>query len=249
MVRTPTLTLAKTTQATTFHFVPEARDFGWALCTVNDNTGELTIQSDWGNWSHRWSANPNHLGAPTLTHFIGDRGSAHYLAQKLAREDGPRSGEEFDAELTVARLRRILVDRRLEEARGWIEYYRDEDPEDTPDVLETPPSWATKKAYLGTHYGAGGWYEDKGEPLTRGIARKIWDELGNLTECGRSADLLIERFFRIQGHAWITDEPWEYLKYSPTPGYLVLLNSILPALIEACRARVRTTIEEGASHA
>ena len=234
MTKQPRLVADKITVATTYHLrcLPddrENRDFGWALCTVNDETGELSIQSDWGNWAHRW--NVRHLGAPSLTHFIGDRGSCHYLADKLSREGGPRSGEEFDADATVATFRRILCERRLEEARAWIEYYRDEDPEDTPDVRVDPPHWATTKPY-GRSY-----YSDKGEPLTRGIAREIWDSLGTLLECGRSSDLFCERYFGIPGYAWITDEPWEHVVYSPTPGYLVLLHSILPALVAACAER------------
>ncbi len=238
----PKLKLVSVSSAVTYRFEPEGREFGWALCTINDATGELSIQSDWGNWSHRW--NIRHLGAPTLTHFIADRSSCDYLANKLSLESGPRSGEEFDAGETVAKFRRMLAERRLEEARAWIEYYRDEDPEDTPDVLDDPPRWATKKPYYGSHHGAGGWHEDKGDPLTRGIARAIWDALGNLEECGRSPDLFCERFFRIDGYAWVTEEPWEHTVYTPTPGYRSLVGSILPALIEACIARVHSIAEK-----
>lgn len=235
----PKLKLARTHVATTYTFLPDDADkrhagFGWAHCTVNDATGELAITSDWGNWSNVWSPNPKHLGTPTLTHFIGERGSCHYLADKLSvGNGGPRSGEEFDVDETIAKFRRILCERRLEEARAWIEYYRDDDPEDTPDVLDTPPSWATKKRYTGA------FYEREGEPLTRGIAREIWESLGSLHECGRSADLFCERFFRIDGYSWITEEPWERTVYSPTTGYMVLLHGILPALVEACAAEVK----------
>jgi hypothetical protein len=248
MTTVPKFEFKGATVATTYRFEPspdksEGAGWGWALCTVNDATGELSVQSDWGNWSHRWSANPKHLGAPTLTHFIGERGSCHYLADKLSRESGPRSGEEFDVDETIKRFRGILSERRLEQARAWVEYYRDEDPEDTPDVLSDPPRWADKKPYRGTHYGSGGWYEDKGEPLTRGIARAIWEALGSLHECVRSVDLFCERFFRIPGYAWITDEPWELTVYSPTIGYRLLLGGILPALVEACAAEVKRRAE------
>jgi hypothetical protein len=217
-VANPKLKLVSVSSAVTYRFEPapedkENRDFGWALCTVNDTTGELSIQSDWGNWSHRWSANPNHLGAPTLTHFISNRSSAHYLANKLSRESGPRSGEEFDVDATIARFRRDLAERRLEEGR---------DGENR------------RKGYAGSPFD--------GKPLTCELAREIWDELGSLAECGRSADLFCERFFRIDGYAWVTEEPWERTIYSPTPAYKVLLGSILPALIEACRARVQSQV-------
>ena len=235
-MRHPRLIACRVTTATTYHFRchpddRENRDFGWALCTVNDSTGELSIQSDWGSWTHRWSPDPRHLGALTLTHFLGDRASCDYLANKLSRESGTRSGEEFDADETVAKLRRRLSERRLEEARAWIEYYRDDDPGVVPDVLADPPSWAAKRPYSGG-------YHDKGEPLTKGNAREIWEALGSLEECGRSADLFCERFFQIRGHEWITDEPWEHAVYAPTAGHLVLLNSILPALVVACAEQV-----------
>lgn len=93
--------------ATTYRFYGR----GWALCTVNDATGELLITSDWGKWSHRW--NINHLGVPTLTAFIGDRDSVHYLADKL---NGHR-GQELSASKTIKEFRRMLCERRLEDGR------------------------------------------------------------------------------------------------------------------------------------
>lgn len=233
LVRVPKLVPTKITSATTYHFrVADEHDIGWALATVNDETGELAIQSDWGNWAYRWSANPKHLGAPTLTHFLGNRGACHYLAGKLDPGQGPRTGSEFDVDETVKRLRRRLCEQRLEEARAWIEYYRGDD--DAPDVLVHPPDWATKKPYTGAYY------ERQGDPLTRGVARSIWDGLGSLLECGRSADLFCERYFRVHGYAWLTDEPWEHLVYAPTTfSHLVLLHSILPALVEACRKTIQ----------
>jgi hypothetical protein len=244
----PELKLAKVhSAATTYHLVPKEereKGFGWALCTVNDATGELTITSDWGNWSHRWSADPKHLGAPSLTHFIGSRGACNYLADKLSRESGPRSGEEFDPEATVKKFRGWLAERRLEQGRDHRELGWD------PDDHARAPSSVRQERY---------WHDivNNKEPLTRRIAREIWDALGGeLQEC-RSADLFIERFFKIQGCSWITEEPWEYAVYSPTTGYQVLLHSILPALVEACFARVfpgrhrcelRMMREDGAGH-
>lgn len=115
----PRLKLARVHRsATTYHLVPERRSFGWALCTVNDETGELTITSDWGNWSHRWPTDPRSLGYPTLTHFLAARESSgkhwdEYLARKLTLGDASKRWR-FDEDKTVAAFRRLICERRLE---------------------------------------------------------------------------------------------------------------------------------------
>jgi hypothetical protein len=244
VAKIPTFAFKGTTVATTYRFqVPEPLG-GWALCTINDATGELSVHSDWGNWSYRWWPSPANLGNPTLTHFIADRDAGHcdYLADKLF--GGRRASEEFDVDATIAAMRRTLAERRREEAGAWVEYYRDDPPEESPDVLGgEPPRWANKRPYRGDHYGGGGWwYEDKGEPLTKGIAREIWKALGSLAEC-RDSELFCERFFKVPGHVWITDEPWEHLVYSAAFDYQVLCRGILPALVEACAAEVKRRAE------
>lgn len=104
--------ISTNTAATTYHFQTTGPGLGsWALCTVNDATGELLITNDWGNWAHRWNASPRALGAPTLTAFIGDRGDVDYIARKL---QGRRGGRRFSAERTIASWRRALAERRLE---------------------------------------------------------------------------------------------------------------------------------------
>ncbi len=99
------------TSARTYHFRSMEALGGWALCTVNDTTGELLIMSDWGNWSHRWD--PKHLGKPSLTHFISDRSGYDYLAGKLI------DGQDWvlDADATIQKWRSRLVEQRLQEGR------------------------------------------------------------------------------------------------------------------------------------
>src|SRR5262249_2208296 len=158
----------------------KADPYGWALCTVNDVTGEINIQSDWGEWAYRWPKAPG----GSLTSFIGNRSSGyHYFADKLSCEEGPQSGHAFDAEPTVNRLRTILGVAGLEQARSWIEYYGD-DP-DAPDVLDEPPCWADSKPYYG-----------RNEPLCGSTARDVWDRLGQLVDCDRSHELFLERLYR-----------------------------------------------------
>ncbi len=114
----PKLTLVETlTSARTYHFQSTTPLGGWALCTVNDGTGELLITSDWGNWAHLW--NPKHLGSPSLTHFIADRRSYDYLANKLL---GQQEAWVLDAEATIRTWRRTLAVERLHEGRQSYQY-------------------------------------------------------------------------------------------------------------------------------
>lgn len=100
--------------------------FGWAIFTVNDSTGELFLQSDWGSWSHRW--NVNHLGCPTLTEFISKRADSSYIVGKLGVEQ-----RVHDAHSTEMAVRRRLLDRRRdrsldkEEARDAYDMVLDHD--------------------------------------------------------------------------------------------------------------------------
>lgn len=110
----PKLSLVATlTSARTYRFQSADRLGGWALCTVNDGTGELLITSDWGNWAHLW--NPKHLGCPSLTHFIATRIHYDYLANKLLGRDGTWV---LDAHATIKKWRRALCAHRLEQGRG-----------------------------------------------------------------------------------------------------------------------------------
>jgi len=213
-----------TATAKTYH-LSTPNSSGWALATVNDATGELTIQSDWGTWSHRW--NIAGLGARTdgvsltLTEFLGDRTSCDYLARKLA----PPSTEVFDPMASVAAMRARLIERRLEAARAAIEWYRDDD--DRPDVLKDAPRWI-EKARVVLHGREEEW------PYDRETVRGVYERLGELDDIS-SADLFIERFFQIDGFAMVTEEPWDgYLRFSPGVSNDVLRHGILPALVEAC---------------
>lgn len=116
MTTLPPDVLAETgrSTATTYHFrsSPGATAWfgGWATCTVNDATGELSIQSDWtGVCGHRWDV--RRLGCPTLTEFLaGDRsGYYDYLVGKLLP---PERRERFCPEATVKAMRLRVVEAR-----------------------------------------------------------------------------------------------------------------------------------------
>lgn len=106
----PALHLVATSRAITYRFEVAEPLGGWACCSVNDDTGELNITSDWGNWSHRW--NTAHLGCPSLTHFIGQRGDTGYLADKLMSYDARKV---FDGDATLEALRERIREVRREE--------------------------------------------------------------------------------------------------------------------------------------
>jgi hypothetical protein len=119
-LRFPAFAMTSRSIATTYRFVDRSGLGTWALCTVNDDTGELSVTSDWGNWSYRWDTRAT--GCPSLTHFIGERDACHYLADKLC----PRAQrEEFAPDLTVDGIHARILERRREErisrehAREW----------------------------------------------------------------------------------------------------------------------------------
>ena len=216
-VNLPTFTLASKSTATTYRFkVAEGSvdRSGWACCTVNDATGELSITSDWGNWAYRW--NVQHLGrgsdqkVVTLTYFLSDRTSYDYLACKLCNRD---EENQFDGDKTLAACREALLRAR----RNWM---------NTDERL-----WLRE-----THR-----FADDQEPLDKDLARQLWDEdlpsLCRDAECsGCPGDRFVEGFFGLNGAVWLTKEPWGLIRTSPSHAYLVLRDAILPALSAACGA-------------
>lgn len=237
-VRTFELTAISRT-ATTYHLRPD-KGSGWVLATVNDTTHELLIQSDWGSWSYRWPAAGMATGSDgrrcTLTEFIAARDTGHcdYLADKLTSHE---ERHQFDSYESVKSMRRALLAKRLEQGRRHIDYYRDEDPEDRVDVgtddpkRHGPMEWVKVRPKYG--------YQEEDWPLTKATVRGLYDELGELEGCDDQRDF-VDRFFKIEGHTWISDEPWhEHLEFEPSPHYYQLLHGMLPALVRACDAEVK----------
>lgn len=231
------------TSATTYHLRPD-KGTGWALATVNDETFELAIQSDWGHWSYRWHAAGMTTGAEgrpcTLTEFIGTRDDGHcdYLADKLTSH---AERNRFDADASVASLRRILLARRIEQGRNLIDYYRYEEPEDRVDVGTDDPKRSGPMDFIKVRPKFG--YTDEEWPLTKRIARRLYDELEGLEACDDQRDF-VDGFYQIEGHIWISDEPWQHCESAPSPHYYQLLHGILPTLVRACAARI-TALKAG----
>jgi len=97
--------------AVTYSFKAD-NGLGWALCTLNEGTGEVLITSDWGNWSHRWDV--SNLGVPTLTEFVA-KGDVDYLARKLCPKDRVR---RFSSTNTIDAFKHLLCKRRLQDGRA-----------------------------------------------------------------------------------------------------------------------------------
>lgn len=212
MSKIPDLTFTGVSIATTYKFRVMEPLGGWALCTVNDETGELNVQSDWGDWSYRWSPNPKHLGAPTLTHFLGDRSEANYIACKLTSGKYDY-GREFDAEATVRAMQKRLAERRLEEGRHQADHHESR--------------WHGKRYYPGL----------RDEPLTAGIAREIWEALESLTDCSNE-NVFNERMWHVRGLDWVSEEPWNLFEHTEAWPFTVLEKAIIPKLIEECAKRI-----------
>lgn len=245
-LKTPKLVLTSAKAASiTYSFVTEGDpgDFrSWALCTVNDQTGELLITSDWGSWSHRWHASPEALGAPTLTAFIGTRGDVDYLARKLQCEG--RESTRFSEEKTAHALRRLLRERRLRDGREQLG--RRLEPEDydggrIPNHLMDRYTEAGLPIFSYREIASPTWQDplrkERLPYLTAEAARVLWDEIGEtIGECGASTDLLFDRLLRLSGFVeYVTDEPWNHVMTEQTPEDRALRDIVLPALIEACK--------------
>lgn len=99
--------------ADVYRFVFKGYLSGWVIFTICDATGELSVQSDWGCWGHRW--NTDHLGnGATLTEFIRDRDPEHadYLANKLSYSMPADSRDVPDEEGTEEAIRTHILESR-----------------------------------------------------------------------------------------------------------------------------------------
>lgn len=215
---TPVLELRRARRlATTYEFVVPSPLGGYALCTVNDGTGELLITSDWGHWAYQWSPRPSSLGAESLTAFIADREAADYIADKL---QGRRGSRQFSAELTAKALCHLIAERRLRDGREAM----------THTGLEIELR-ATRRG---------------GNPLSANKARELVDEIDEIAcDLGtyvNGGDLFLERLCRVldqhRAHH-VIEEPWEYLEYEQTYADRVLREAIVPALVAACKVTQR----------
>ena len=196
--------------ATAYHF--NFKPHGWAIFTINDGTGELSVQSDWGNFAYRWSADPAHLGHPTLTDFLRDRASTDYLTDKLTYDNRAKL-KEVDEEASLADIRGLIV--KLRRERGDLE----------------------SREYSAYH----GEFRTDLHEVDKQLARSLWDEadsfLRNLP--GRDMhDAIGDQSFEFR--ALLGEEPWYHLHYRDSRCVEVLRDVLLPALIDHLNAKPPT---------
>ena len=228
----PLVCVAKLRSAVTYSFRTEGRT-GWALCTVNDDTCELSINSDYGKWSHRWHKSGFE---GTFSSFLADISSADYLADKLCVGDG----RSFDAHETVKQIRRRLCQQRIEDCH-----------EMRVRKLHTPNDrlWSSNR----------GEYDDFGCPiyaqrvpsrdpfdriplLTKALAKRIWDDNSREDSFLNEYVCLLERGDRDD---YLPDREgvYECLTYGPSVEWTYLHDRLLPALIKALQEDLATRTE------
>lgn len=109
---------------------------GWAILTINEDTGEVHIQSDYGNYQHRW--NPAHTGekGQQAMHRFFARASAHYLVDKFGYGQQPDLKSVFDEERTKCEVRKLIIAHRRGRGDG-----RDIDKYEARDLWDQLDSW------------------------------------------------------------------------------------------------------------
>lgn len=215
MTQLPVMRRSSTTSAIAFTFRANERS-GWAICTVNNRTGELAIQSDWGSWTYRWGG---HFGErpdgtkKMLTEFIsgcdeiwtdrdGVKRYGSYLADKLTAgkpHNDPEGRTTFDLRATVRHFGESLRDARRDKSIDRITHIR--------------------------------------------IADELADTLRD-TEC-ENPEGFLRAWYAIEDHEDVCSDAWEMTCYSETFSYRVLRDSIIPALSIACRESTVRPISEG----
>jgi len=107
--------------AAVYHFRWVKEFSSWAIFTVNDATGEFAIQSDWGNWAHRW--NTDALGGgKTLTQFLATCSGPDYITDKLSYGEPRSFRQEVDHEATIKMWKAKVLNARMLhcQSRGWL---------------------------------------------------------------------------------------------------------------------------------
>lgn len=77
---------------------------GWAILRLEESTGFVSIESDWGDWSYRW---PSYARASSLGSFLNEI-NVHYAAGKFLGE----RAREFSPEKTERSVKTAILEMR-----------------------------------------------------------------------------------------------------------------------------------------
>lgn len=98
------------TRPTAYHFRFAVE--GWAIFTLNDETCEFTVQSDWGVYGYRW--HQAGLGKPTLTEFIATAGADYLVGKLQLGTQSTNLADVVDGDGTLREVRREICEQHLE---------------------------------------------------------------------------------------------------------------------------------------
>lgn len=102
----------------------------WAIFTINEATGEFSIQSDWGNYQYRW--NTRALGGRTLTQFLFQADN-DYIVRKFAYDNKTDLAPVHDEDAIKGNVRARIIEARKD---------RELDQYAARDLWEALDSWA-----------------------------------------------------------------------------------------------------------
>lgn len=131
-------------------------------------------------------------------------------------------------------LRKELCNQRLKDGRDQFQHWLESDEEgELPELSRRyidAPTWNDPRRKERLPY------------LTRDTARRLWNAIGRLAkEIRNSSDLFYERVLQIDSFEdYVTEQPWLYHETEQTLEDRILRESVLPALITACRERANT---------
>ena len=123
---------------------------GWAIFTACESTCTFGIQSDWGDYSHRWPRAGMPEGTPFLDWLaVTCKGSADYVAGKFAYES-PQLKDQHDEDVTRAAIFAEILEARkerhltkVEAAERWEDAKSGRWDLQSPDLMfATCPDWA-----------------------------------------------------------------------------------------------------------
>lgn len=108
----------------------------WAIFTFDDEFGDISIQSDYGNWAYTWSVQGR--GKEKLSDFLISTGT-DYLMNKFCM-DKPDARNYFFAEETKREMKKEIIKARRKRADRTLESVDREEAREAWDTVENADS-------------------------------------------------------------------------------------------------------------